>query len=117
MYNAFYGFLEKPFEVIPDPKFIYLIPHHQYILDSVISGIKDRTEFISVTGAAGTGKTALFYYLLTNLEKNIRGVFIPRPFTTFRDLVRSILVEFDPTASEDYKTNPFDQLMNYSHRR
>ena len=113
MYNAFYGFSEKPFEVIPDPKFIYLIPHHQYILDSVISGIKDRTEFISVTGAAGTGKTALFYYLLTNLEKNIRGVFIPRPFNNLRELVRIILLELEPSAAEDDKINPFDQLMNY----
>jgi len=113
MYNEFYGFSEKPFEVIPDPKFIYLIPHHQDILDSVIGGIKDRKEFISVTGAAGTGKTALFYYLLTTLETKIKGVFIPRPFTTFRDLIRNILLELDPAAAHEGKTNPFDQLMNY----
>ncbi|MDI6763615.1 MAG: AAA family ATPase [Thermodesulfobacteriota bacterium] len=113
MYNAFYGFSEKPFEVIPDPKFIYLTPQHQDILDSVIGGIKDRKEFISVTGAAGTGKTALFYYLLTTLEKKIKGVFIPRPFTTFRDLIRNILLGLDPSAAHEDKINPFDQLTNY----
>src|SRR4030042_4922943 len=110
MYNAFYGFSEKPFEVIPDPKFIYLTPHHQDILDSVIGGIKDRKEFISVTGAVGTGKTALFYYLLTILEKKIKGVFISRPFTTLRELARNILFELDPLAVEEDKINPFDKL-------
>jgi general secretion pathway protein A len=113
MYNAFYGFSEKPFEVILDPKFIYLTPHYQEILDSVIGGIKDRKEFISVTGAAGTGKTALLSYLLTTLEKKINGVLIPRPFNTFRDLTRNILLELEPSAAEDDKINPFDQLMNY----
>jgi general secretion pathway protein A len=113
MYNAFYGFSGKPFETTPDPKFIYLTPHHQEILDSVIGGIKDRKEFVSVTGAAGTGKTALFYYLLTALEKKIKGVFIPRPFTTFRDLIRNILLELDPADAQEGKTDPFNQLMNY----
>ncbi|MBM4348992.1 MAG: LysM peptidoglycan-binding domain-containing protein [Deltaproteobacteria bacterium] len=113
MYNAFYGFSEKPFEAIPDPRFIYLTSHHQDILDSVTRGIEERNEFISITGAAGTGKTALFYYLLTTLEKKIKGVFIPRPFTTFRDLIRNILLELDPAAAQESKTDPFDQLMNY----
>ncbi|MBS3917520.1 MAG: AAA family ATPase [Deltaproteobacteria bacterium] len=113
MYNGFYGFSEKPFETIPDPRFIYLTPHHQDLLDSVIGGIKEQKEFISVTGAAGTGKTALFYYLLTTLEKKIKGVFIPRPFTTFRDFVRNILLELDPAAAHEDKIIPFDQLINY----
>ncbi len=112
MYNEFYGFSEKPFETIPDPKFIYLTPDHQEILDSVICGIKERKEFISITGTAGAGKTALFYYLLTTLEKRIKGVFIPRPFTTFRELIRNILSELDPAAAQEGKINHFDQLMN-----
>lgn len=113
MYNEFYGFSEKPFEVIPDPKFIYLTPHQKEMLDSVINGIRDRKEFISITGSAGTGKTAFVHYLLSILDQKIKVVFIPRPFATFKELTRNILFELGPTVVQKGKRDSLEHLMNY----
>ena len=113
MYNEFYGFSEKPFEVIPDPKFIYLTSHHKEMLDSVIHGIRDRKEFISITGSAGTGKTAFVHYLLSILDQKSKAVFIPRPFATFKELISNILFELGPAIVQKGKGDSLEQLMNY----
>jgi general secretion pathway protein A len=72
MYNEFYGFREKPFELTPDPRFIFLTPGLRKALASVIYGIKERTGFISVIGEAGTGKTTLIHSLLNSLDTKVK---------------------------------------------
>ena len=67
MYNEFYGFSENPFELTPNPKFLYLTPSHKEALASLIDGIKNRRRFISFTGEGGIGKTILVYSLLNSL--------------------------------------------------
>jgi len=113
MYNKFYGFSEEPFAGVPNPKFIYLTPHYQNLLDSVINGIKEREEFISITGAAGTGKTAFAYHLLTTLKNKAKGVLIPRPINNFRELLRVILWELESSSTQEGKTDPFNQMIKY----
>ncbi len=56
MYNEFYGFSEKPFEITPDPKFLYLTSSHRKALNAMMKGIESRQEFISITGEVGTGE-------------------------------------------------------------
>jgi len=93
MFNKFYGFSEKPFEVNHDPKFLYLTPSHQKALDSMIDGIKNRRGFISITGEVGTGKTTLIYSLLENLDKNVKTVYIVNSTVTFKELLKTVLLE------------------------
>jgi len=93
MFNKFYGFSEKPFEVNHDPKFLYLTPSHQKALDSMIDGIKNRRGFISITGEVGTGKTTLIYSLLENLDKNVMTVYIVHSTVTFKELLKTVLLE------------------------
>lgn len=116
MYNAFYGFSGKPFETVPDPRFIYLTSGRREILNSLIQGIKEGKEFIAITGSAGTGKTALCHYLLINLENEIKSVFLPRPLTTLREFVGSILSGLNPAAVREEKINPFNRLMHTLNR-
>ena len=93
MFNKFCGFSEKPFEVNHDPKFLYLTPSHQKALDSMIDGIKNRRGFISITGEVGTGKTTLIYSLLENLDKNVMTVYIVHSTVTFKELLKTVLLE------------------------
>jgi general secretion pathway protein A len=93
MFNKFYGFSGKPFEVNHDPKFLYLTPSHQKALDSMIDGIKNRRGFISITGEVGTGKTTLIYSLLENLDKNVKTVYIVNSTVTFKELLKTVLLE------------------------
>ena len=93
MFNKFYGFSEKPFEVNHDPKFLCLTPSHQKALDSMIDGIKNRRGFISITGEVGTGKTTLIYSLLESLDKNIKTVHIVHSTVTFQELLKAVLLK------------------------
>jgi len=110
MYNEFYGFSKKPFELTPDPEFLYLTSGHREALASMISGIRERRGFISITGEVGTGKTTLIHYLLSTLDEKVKTIFIFHTTITFRDLLKNILLELDQAVAEESKTGLLDQL-------
>ncbi len=59
MYEAFFGFREKPFNLTPDPRFLYLSAKHSEAFAHLEFGLKQRGGFVAVTGEVGTGKTTL----------------------------------------------------------
>ncbi len=59
MYNAFFRFSENPFNLSPDPRFLYRSRQHEEALANLIYGVQHRKGFIVLTGDAGTGKTTL----------------------------------------------------------
>jgi len=101
MYNKLYGFTEKPFELNHDLRFLYLTPSHREALDSMIHGIKNRRGFISITGDVGTGKTTLIYSLLNSLDGKVKTVYIVQPAVTFKDLLKTILLELNLGVKEE----------------
>lgn len=68
MYNAFYGFTENPFNLSPDPSFLYRSPQHEEALANLIYGVQSRKGFIVLTGEVGTGKTTMLECLRDYLE-------------------------------------------------
>jgi type II secretory pathway predicted ATPase ExeA len=113
MYNKFYGFSEKPFEITPDPKFLYLTSSHRKALDAMMKGIKHRQGFISITGEVGTGKTTLIYYLLTSLDDKVKTVFIFHTAITFEEFLEIILRELYLEVTEKDKKTLLHQLVEY----
>jgi general secretion pathway protein A len=113
MYNEFYGFSEKPFELTPNPRFLYLTRSHREALASMTHGIKNPKGFISMTGEVGTGKTTLIYSLLNNLDEKVKTVFIFHTTITFNDLLKTILRELDLTAVKENKMDLLHQLIQY----
>ena len=59
MYNAFFGFVESPFNLSPDPSFLYRSPQHEEALANLIYGVQSRKGFVVLTGEVGTGKTTM----------------------------------------------------------
>jgi general secretion pathway protein A len=59
MYNAFFGFRECPFNLTPDPSFLYRSQQHEEALANLIYGVQSRKGFIVLTGEVGTGKTTM----------------------------------------------------------
>jgi general secretion pathway protein A len=76
MYKKFFGLKESPFNVNPDPRYLYLTPSTQEALACLTYGIETRKGFILLTGEVGTGKTTLINKLLEWLHKE-------RVFTAF----------------------------------
>ena len=113
MYNEFYGFSEKPFEVTPNPKFLYLTSSHREALTSMIDGIKNQKRFISITGEVGTGKTTLIYSLLNSFDEKVKTVFIFHTTITFKELLETVLQELDLTFVKENKTGLIHQLIQY----
>ena len=79
MYLKHYNLVLKPFEISPDPKFLWLGENHEEALAAVKYGILDNKGFISLTGDAGTGKTTLVNALANSLGDNIIFAQIPDP--------------------------------------
>jgi general secretion pathway protein A len=58
MYNSYFGFREKPFNVTAD-RFFYTNPVYQEAYATLLYGIRERKGLIALTGGVGTGKTTL----------------------------------------------------------
>lgn len=113
MYTRFYEFSEKPFNVTPDPRFLYQTGSHKESLASMIYGIKERKGFISIIGEVGTGKTTLIYTLLKQLEGKVNTVFLFHTTITFDQLLKHILLELEIPVAGEEKTGLLRLLHEY----
>jgi general secretion pathway protein A len=68
MYNAYFGFRESPFNLSPDPEFLYRSPQHEEAVANLIDGVRSRKGFIVLSGEVGTGKTTMLECLRDYLD-------------------------------------------------
>jgi len=59
MYNAFFGFTQNPFNMSPDPSFLFRSEQHEEALANLRYGVQARKGFVVMTGEVGTGKTTM----------------------------------------------------------
>ncbi|MEO8430981.1 MAG: AAA family ATPase [Acidobacteriota bacterium] len=93
MYNAFYGFRESPFNITPDPRFLFFSDQHREAFHHVLFGIRERKGFIQITGEVGAGKTTICRAILEELGPGFRTALILNPILTSTQLLRAILIE------------------------
>lgn len=90
MYRKFYGFKERPFEITPDPKFVYLSEIHQEALAHLQYAVREGKGFSVITGEAGTGKTMLVHVLLNKLDGRVRTCYIFNPILDRADFLNYV---------------------------
>ena len=113
MYTQFFGFDDKPFNVTPDPRFLYLSPSHQEAMASMLYGIRERRGFVSIIGEVGTGKTTLLHTLFNELDNEVRTVFIFNTKINFNQLLQNILIELELTPVSNNKSELLNQLNEF----
>ncbi|KAF0221156.1 MAG: proteinral secretion pathway protein [Geobacteraceae bacterium] len=95
MYCEFYGFKEKPFNITPNPRFIFLSKNHREAFAHLLYGIDNHAGFIELSGEVGTGKTTVLRALLSQLDDDShRTALIFNPCISALELLRSINREF-----------------------
>jgi general secretion pathway protein A len=113
MYNRYFGFLESPFSVTPDPRFFYSNPVYLEAYANLRYGIEAKKGFIAITGEVGTGKTTLLRKLMRNLPSSIHSVFIFNTDVSFNGLLRLILSDLGLPAEGKDRLAMIDQLNGY----
>jgi general secretion pathway protein A len=68
MYKAFFNLTRNPFDLTPDPSFLFSTRRHNEALAALYYGVRQRKGFVVVTGEVGTGKTLLLRCLLRTLQ-------------------------------------------------
>ncbi len=100
MYQDYFGFSEMPFNITPDPKFLFLSPMHHDALAYLRYGIKEKKGFIVLTGEVGCGKTTLCRKLLNELDKDkYETALILNPRVQEQQLLRDFLQELGEPVS------------------
>ena len=94
MYEQFYGFKKKPFQLLPNPDFLFRSKQHDTALTYLEYGIYDRAGFIVITGEIGTGKTTLLNYLLRTLKQDLPIVYLSQTFLNPEEFLRILCQEF-----------------------
>jgi len=94
MYTSFFGFKENPFNLTPDPRYLFLSPYHKEALDHLLYGINERKGFIAITGGIGTGKTTLCRALLSHLDPSTKSALILNAFISDIELLKAVNHEF-----------------------
>jgi general secretion pathway protein A len=104
VYEGYYGFREKPFNLTPDPKYLFLSARHTEAFAHLEFGRRERGGFIVITGEVGTGKTTLARYFLGNLGDQAATAVVLYPALTAAELLRSILDDLHvPVAGDSLK--------------
>jgi general secretion pathway protein A len=94
MYCTYYGLARRPFEMTPDPAFLYLGETHREGLATLVYGVQSGKGFVLLTGEVGTGKTTLLHALLGQLDADTASAFIFNPRLEPLDFFRVLLDEY-----------------------
>ena len=100
-YEPFFGLKEKPFSLASDPAFFYNSASHRAAFDALDAGIRRREGLIVLSGEIGTGKTTLCRTVLSQLDRKTFSTFVPDPFVTREDLLKTLLIGFGVASVAD----------------
>jgi general secretion pathway protein A len=113
MYKSFFGLQENPFNVNPDPRYLFLTKQIEEALSGLMYGIQTRKGFITLTGEVGTGKTTLVNRLLDWLHlRRTKTAFLFNSRMNSSQLFDFILAEFEITCDTRSKSQ---QLLKLNH--
>src|SRR5690349_10941494 len=94
MYEAFYGFQERPFDLTPNPRFLVLTPGHREALSNLEYGIGSRTGITLLVGEAGCGKTTIIRAAIARQPSRVHCVSIFNSALTRDEFVEMLAAGF-----------------------
>lgn len=108
MYLNYFKMKESPFNVTPDPEFLFLSPSHKEALAAVIYGVEQKKGFIAIMGEVGVGKTTIIRSYLNKADRErMKLIYLFNANVSFAGLLRSVLRELGLDSSSQV---PFDMV-------
>lgn len=115
MYLDHYNLKLKPFEMSPDPRFLWLGEKHKEALAALEYGILESKGFLVLTGDAGTGKTVLINSLLKSTRVKAIIATIPDPDLEILDFFNFLSEEFQMNKTYETKGNFLIEFKHFLH--
>jgi len=116
VYKDFYGLKEEPFNITPDPRFLYWSQKHQEAFRHLVYGVQSNKGLAVLTGEPGTGKTAILRAVTDHLGEQYPGIhiaFLVNSKINVQDLFCLIFDEFGLETNEDSKSMYLIKLKNF----
>jgi general secretion pathway protein A len=104
MYEQYFGFVQPPFTLTPDPRFLYRSESHEEAITLLQQAIRRKEGFIILTGDIGTGKTTTCRALLEQLDASVFTSLILNPFLSVEELLREVLLDFGVVSREGVRS-------------
>ena len=113
MYKDFFGFKERPFNLVPDPIYLFLSKSHEEAMAHLTYAMIQGDGFVEITGEVGTGKTTLCRAFLEDLDKNTKAAYIFNPKLNSIQLIKAINDEFGISSEADNTKDLIDTLNSF----
>ena len=94
MYLEYYGLSQAPFDITPNPRFLFHSKKHHEAFNHLLYGIRERKGFVQLTGEVGAGKTTLCRALLEQLDARFSTALILNPVLNPDEMMKAIATEF-----------------------
>jgi general secretion pathway protein A len=95
VYEAFFGFQQKPFSLLPDPRFLYASRTHKIAINLLEYGLAEQAGYVVLTGEVGAGKTTLLRRLLQRVHDDVVVGLVTNTHHSFGELMKWILSSYD----------------------
>jgi type II secretory pathway predicted ATPase ExeA len=114
MYKKFFGLHSNPFNVNPDPRFLFATPHTEEALSCLIYGIQARKGFVLLTGEVGTGKTTLLNKLMEWLrQQRVSTAFIFNSRMNVPEFLDYMMADFGIPCESESKSQILQRLNHW----
>ncbi len=110
MYERFFGLVDAPFRLTPDPRYLFLSRKHADALAHLRLGLSESSGFVCITGDVGTGKTTVLRHFLGELAPESSVAYVVNPTISPLELLQTINTEFGLPARRTSKKDLIDHL-------
>jgi len=113
MYELFYGLKEKPFNLLPDPDYLYMSAGHENVFHHLEYAILENKGFVVITGEIGSGKTTLINFLLQKIPQDVQVAIFNNTDLDPHEFIKMACHEFELNVAGLDKVEMLDRLQQF----